>query len=161
MNDFRCRGAIFDLDGVITQTAKIHFQAWKSTFDEYLEDRSKRKGIEHKPFSREDYLQFVDGKPRYMGVKSFLESSDIDIPYGNPKDLPEKETICGIGNRKNEKFRAIVAEGGVDLYESTISFVKGLKKKDIKVGVSSSNLLLSPIWFTKPRTLPKENLPTL
>jgi len=140
MNDFRCRGAIFDLDGVITQTAKVHFQAWKSTFDEYLEDRSKRKGIEHKRFSHEDYLQFVDGKPRYMGVKSFLESSDIDIPYGNPKDLPEKETICGIGNRKNEKFRAIVAEGGADIYESTVSFVKGLKKKGVKVGVSSSSM---------------------
>ena len=140
MNGFRCKGAIFDLDGVITQTAKLHFQAWKNTFDEYLKDRSKRKDTEYKPFTHDEYLQFVDGKPRYMGVKSFLESSDIKIPYGNPKDPPDKETICGIGNRKNERFRSIVAEGGADIYESTVSFVKALKQKGVKVGVSSSSM---------------------
>lgn len=137
----QCKGAIFDLDGVITQTAKIHFQAWKDTFDEYLKENSKKKGMDYKPFTHdEDYLQYVDGKPRYMGVKSFLESRDVEIPYGNPKDPPEKETICGIGNRKNERFRSIVAEDGVDIYESTASFIKALKQKGVKVGVSSSSM---------------------
>jgi beta-phosphoglucomutase family hydrolase len=141
MTNLRCKGAIFDLDGVITQTAKIHFQAWKRTFDEYLKDRSKKKNTEYKPFTHdEDYLQYVDGKPRYMGVKSFLESRDIEISYGNPQDPPEKETVCGIGNRKNERFRSIVAERGADIYESTVSFIIKLKEKGVKVGVSSSSM---------------------
>jgi beta-phosphoglucomutase family hydrolase len=140
MNNFLCKGAVFDLDGVITQTAKLHFQAWKNTFDEYLEDVSKRRGTEFKPFTHEEYLQFVDGKPRFMGVKSYLEARDIEIPYGNPNDAPEKETICGVGNRKNECFRSIVAGGGADVYESTVSFIKELKKRGVKVGVSSSSM---------------------
>jgi beta-phosphoglucomutase family hydrolase len=137
----QCKGAIFDLDGVVTQTAKIHFKAWKITFDEYLKQKSKEKGIGYKPFTHdEDYIKYVDGKPRYMGVKSFLESRDIILPHGKPKDPPEKETICGIGNRKNEQFRSIVSEGGAEIYDSTVSFIKALKEKDVKVGVSSSSM---------------------
>ncbi len=75
-----------------------------------------------------------------MGVKSFLESRDIVILYGEPRDAPDKETICGIGNKKNERFRSIIAEGGAGVYKSTISFIKTLKKKGVKVGVSSSSM---------------------
>ncbi len=141
MRRMQCEGAIFDLDGVITQTARIHFKAWKITFDEYLSKKSKETGIVFKPFTYEDdYLSYVDGKPRYMGVKSFLDSRDIVLPYGEPSDSTERETICGIGNEKNETFRRIVTEEGVDIYQSTISFIKELKQKGVKIGVASSSM---------------------
>ena len=97
---------IFDLDGVITQTAKVHGMAWKKMFDEYLHSREKKFNEPFKEFTHEgDYLPYVDGKPRYKGVKSFLESRGIDIPYGDPKDPAEMETVCGLGNAKNEFFK--------------------------------------------------------
>ena len=123
-----CNGAIFDLDGVITQTAKVHFKAWKQTFDAFL---TKRKGLskeQKRPFTHEeDYLPYVDGKPRYEGVKSFLDSRSISIPYGEPSDAPDKETICGIGNRKNQLFNDVLKKEGADVYESSIDFIKSLK----------------------------------
>jgi beta-phosphoglucomutase family hydrolase len=136
----RCRGAIFDLDGVITQTARVHFQAWKTVFDEYLRNRSRENEEEWEPFTYEnDYLPYVDGKPRYQGVKSFLDSRDISIPYGEPSDPSDKETMCAIGNRKNELFRKLVSDGQVDVYQSTLSLVKELKGSGVKVGVASSS----------------------
>jgi len=141
MGGIQCKAAIFDLDGVITQTAQVHFKAWKSTFDEYLRKKFKKTKRDFKPFTYEgDYLPYVDGKPRYMGVKSFLDSRDIVIPYGEPSDSTEKETICGIGNKKNETFRRVVTEEGVDIYQSTLSFIKELKDKGVKVGVASSSM---------------------
>ena len=93
---------IFDLDGVITQTALVHSQAWKKMFDDYLHEREEKHGEVFREFShQDDYLPYVDGKPRYKGVQSFLESRGIELPYGNPEDTPEMETVCGIGNRKN------------------------------------------------------------
>jgi beta-phosphoglucomutase family hydrolase len=137
----RCRGAIFDLDGVITQTARVHFKAWKNTFDGFLKKWSEKEGGEFKPFTNEDdYLPYVDGKPRYQGVKAFLESRDISLPFGEPSDSGEKETICGIGNRKNEKFCEIVEKEGVDIYDSTVSFIRELKNHNVKVGVASSSM---------------------
>ena len=112
MNTSIFKGAIFDLDGVVTQTAKIHFKAWKKTFDEYLNKLSERGDNKYSPFEyEEDYLPYVDGKPRYQGVKSFLESRDINITFGIPSDSPDKETICGIGNRKNQLFRQLDDSG--------------------------------------------------
>ncbi len=138
---FCCEGAIFDLDGVITQTAKVHFKAWKQTFDEYLAGRKKKKKEQQRAFDYErDYIPFVDGKPRYQGVKSFLESRDIFIPFGEPADPADKETVCGIGNQKNQLFRELVASDGVEIYDSTISFIKQLKESKIKVGVASSSM---------------------
>jgi len=137
----KCKGAIFDLDGVITQTARVHFKAWKLTFDEFLRNKAEEDGSEFKPFTYEDdYLPHVDGKPRYKGVKAFLESRDILVPHGEPSDNPHKETVCGIGNKKNETFRKLVAEEGVDIYQSTISFIEDLKGAGIKVGVASSSM---------------------
>ena len=128
-----CEGAIFDLDGVITQTAKLHFKAWKQTFDAFL---SKRKGLsdgQKRPFTREeDYIPYVDGKPRYQGVKSFLESRDVSLPYGKPGDPPGRASVCGVGNRKNELFRELVAAEGVEIYQSTIDFVRSLKEGGLK-----------------------------
>ncbi len=131
---------IFDLDGVITQTALVHSAAWKSMFDSYLKEREARYGEAFKAFSHtDDYLPYVDGKPRYKGVESFLKSRNIDIPFGNPEDGTDKETICGIGNRKNIVFNEILERDGVKVYDSTVELIKQLKEKGIRVGVASSS----------------------
>lgn len=137
----KCRGAIFNLDGVITQTARLHFKAWKLTFDELLGKKNREDESGLKPFSyEEDYLPHVNGKSRYPGAQAFLESRDILLPYGDPSDNPEKETVCGVGNRKNETFRRLIVEEGVDIYSTTVSFIKELKKEGVKVGVASSSM---------------------
>lgn len=137
---------IFDLDGVITQTALLHAEAWKRVFDEYLHLREKRDGEKFKEFDYEsDYLAYVDGKPRYEGVKSFLASRNISLPYGNPQDPPDKETICGIGNKKNLEFRNLLKTKGVKIYPSSIEFIKALKKEGVKVGIASSSKNCQPI----------------
>ena len=102
MSELSFDAVIFDLDGVVTRTASVHSKAWKRMFDEYLILRERKYGEPFKEFTHEhDYLVYVDGKPRYLGVKSFLESREIHIPYGNPTDSPQTESICGLGNRKN------------------------------------------------------------
>ena len=137
----RCEGAIFDLDGVITQTAKVHFKAWKQSFDEYLEKRAEAAGGGLRPFTYEqDYLPYVDGKPRFQGVRSFLQSRDINLPYGDPSDPPDRETVCGLGNRKNALFQEIVARDGVEVYESTLKFARELKRQGARLGVASSSM---------------------
>jgi beta-phosphoglucomutase family hydrolase len=131
---------IFDLDGVITQTALVHSQAWKQMFDEYLREREKRYGEPFREFSHNsDYLPYVDGKPRYKGVQSFLESRGIDIPFGDPSDNPETESVCGIGNRKNIVFNHILDEDGVKVYPSTVELIHHLKHEGVHVGVASSS----------------------
>jgi beta-phosphoglucomutase family hydrolase len=136
-----CSGAIFDLDGVITQTAKVHFNAWKRTFEDFLDNRNGLSKEQKRPFTyTEDYVPFVDGKPRYQGVKSFLESRDVSIPFGKPTDPACKVSVCGVGNRKNELFRELVASDGVEIYQSTVNLVKTLKKRGVKVAVASSSM---------------------
>ena len=96
---------ILDMDGVVTKTARVHAAAWKQMFDEYLQARTSQSGEHYEPFDIEsDYLSYIDGKPRYDGVRDFLVSRHISIPYGNPDDAPGKETVCGLGNRKNRYF---------------------------------------------------------
>ena len=131
---------IFDLDGVITRTATIHAHSWKQVFDEYLKLREKRDGEPFQEFTyQRDYLIFVDGKPRYKGVQSFLESRNIHLPFGNPDDSPEQETVCGIGNKKNKLFDKLLQKEGAEVFESTITLIKDLKNSGIKVGVASSS----------------------
>jgi trehalose 6-phosphate phosphatase len=140
MNRYSFDAVIFDLDGVITKTALVHAQAWKLVFDEYLRLREKRNNESFREFThKSDYLPYVDGKPRYEGVKSFLESRGIQIPFGSPSDPPDKETICGIGNKKNTAFLEVLKDQGVEVYSSTIRFIKELKKVGIKIGVISSS----------------------
>ena len=134
------QAVIFDLDGVITKTASVHGRAWKAMFDEYLKVRESRDGEPFKEFThKDDYLPFVDGKPRYEGVKSFLESRGIHIPFGTPQDPPGKETVCGLGNKKNEKFEEVLRKEGVDVFPSTIRLIHELKEKGLHVGVASSS----------------------
>ena len=131
---------IFDLDGVITRTALVHSHAWKKMFDDYLRYREEKHGEPFKEFTqKEDYLPYVDGKPRYEGVKSFLESRGIHIPFGDPSDNVELETVCGLGNRKNITFNEVLVREGVSVYESTVQLIHDLKKAGIKVGVASSS----------------------
>ena len=140
MSQYNFDAVIFDLDGVITQTALVHSQAWKKMFDDYLLERER---MHAEPFSeftqKDDYLPYVDGKPRYEGVRSFLESRGIGIPYGSPEDSVEQETICGLGNRKNSAFNEVLDREGVKVYPSTIRLMHELKDNGIRIGVASSS----------------------
>ncbi len=131
---------IFDLDGVITQTALVHSAAWSKMFNEYLQQREKKYGEKYRPFThQDDYLPYVDGKPRYKGVASFLESRNIDIPFGTPDDSPEMETACGLGNRKNQAFNEVLDTEGVKVYQSTVDLLHELIAAGKKIGVASSS----------------------
>lgn len=140
MGRFSFDAVIFDLDGVVTKTALVHAAAWKAVFDEYLRLREKRDGEPFREFTHDkDYLPYVDGKPRYEGVKSFLESRGINLSFGETEDALDKETICGIGNRKNSKFLDILDAQGVEIYPSTVKFIERLKDKEVRIGVASSS----------------------
>jgi trehalose 6-phosphate phosphatase len=136
----RYQAVILDMDGVITRSARAHAASWKRMFDEYLQQRARRGGSEYKPFDdKEDYYRYVDGKPRYEGAQSFLESRGISLTYGSPDDPPDRETVCGLGNRKNRYFREYLSSHGVESYQSTVSFVKEMKQKRKRVAVISSS----------------------
>ncbi len=139
MHKYHFDAVIFDLDGVITKTATVHSHAWKKMFDEYLRYRNAKYGEPYKEFSQDDYLAFVDGKPRYDGVKSFLESRNIDIPFGTPADTPGMETVCGLGNKKNFAFNEVLKNEGVEVYQSTVQLMEDLRNAGIRVGVASSS----------------------
>ncbi len=140
MKEYLFKGVIFDLDGVITKTANVHALAWKKMFDEFLRERERQFNEPFKEFThKNDYLPYVDGKPRYKGVLSFLESRNINIPYGDPNDSPDKQTVCGLGNRKNEVFTAVVESEGVEVYDSTVQLIKDIHEAGIHQGVASSS----------------------
>ncbi len=141
----RFEAAVFDLDGVITFTARVHAAAWKELFDQYLRLRADRLGEPFRPFEQSDYQKYVDGKPRYDGVASFLQSRDIHLPRGTPTDSPEQETICGLGNRKNLLFNAKVREMGVDVDWEAVRFVRELRTRGARVGLASSSKNAIPV----------------
>jgi len=131
---------IFDLDGVITKTALVHGIAWKRMFDEFLLKWAEKNNSDFREFTHaDDYLPYVDGKPRYKGVASFLESRGIELEYGDPGDDPSRETVCGLGNRKNLVFNKILDEDGVQVYGSTVEMIHQLKKLGVRIGVASSS----------------------
>jgi beta-phosphoglucomutase family hydrolase len=132
--------AIFDMDGVITQTAAVHSLAWKRMFDEYLRARAKIRGEPFEEFTHaHDYRTYVDGRPRYPGVEAFLKSRGIVLPFGTPEDPPEHETVCGLGNRKNAHFNRIIASAGVVVYDSTIALIRSLQAHGIRLGLATSS----------------------
>lgn len=134
------KAVIFDMDGVVTDTAHAHATSWKRLFDEYLDARSRCLGKDLDPFDEDhDYREYVDGKPRYDGVKSFLDSRGIELPFGDPSDSPEKNTICGLGNRKNAYFHDWLDNNQVRTYPSTISLIKKLRLGGIKTGLFTSS----------------------
>jgi beta-phosphoglucomutase family hydrolase len=131
---------LFDLDGVLTKTAVVHDKAWKQTFDGFLRARAEKEGGEFVPFdSGADYNEYVDGKPRYDGVRSFLESRGIELPEGEPGDSPDEETVCGLGNRKNELVLKLIEEDGVEPYEGSVRFVEAARAAGLRRAVVSSS----------------------
>ncbi|MGQ3685656.1 MAG: trehalose-phosphatase [Candidatus Loosdrechtia sp.] len=131
---------IFDLDGVVTDTANVHAKSWKRLFDNFLSSYSTRNDKPFKPFETDtDYRIYVDGKPRFDGVRSFLMSRGIRLPEGSPDDVPGKETIYGLGKLKNEYFLKYIQDQGVDVYESTVDCIHDLKKHGFKTAIISSS----------------------
>lgn len=126
--------ALFDLDGVLTPTAEVHMHAWDSLFNGYLTERGSAE-----PYTAADYFEYVDGKPRYDGVRSFLASRGIELPDGTPDDAPELETICGLGNRKNAEFTHVLITDGVQPYPASVRLLDALAARGTKVAVVSSS----------------------
>ena len=126
---------IFDLDGVITHTARLHFLAWKQLFDDFLNDYDASQS----PFTSQDYENYVDGKPRYEGVESFLKSRKIDLAKGDEEDKPGHQSIYGLGKKKNELFHQQMDEQGVETYEDTLACIRQWKAADMKMAVVSSS----------------------
>ena len=131
---------LFDLDGVLTQTAKVHAAAWKQMFDEYLRQRAEKLSEQFVPFDPvRDYDEYVDGKPRYDGVRSFLQSRGIELPQGTPEDPPDAETVDGLGNRKNELVLRMIHKDGVAPYEGSVRYVEAVRAAGLRRAVVSSS----------------------
>jgi beta-phosphoglucomutase family hydrolase len=134
------RTCLFDLDGVLTKTASVHAAAWKEMFDAYLRDRAARVGEAFVPFDAQaDYGEYVDGKPRSDGVRSFLASRGIELPDGDPDDPPTAETISGLGNRKNEIVLRRIREDGVEAYEGSVRYLQAARDAGLRRAVVSSS----------------------
>lgn len=138
--DGECLDAvIFDLDGVVTDTRRAHEAAWKRLFDEYAQERGQERNPVYDPFTHQDYLEHLDGKPRYDGVRDFLSSRGIDLPWGVPGDSPRRETICGLGNRKNGYFSDWLKEHKVDTFPDALALLHHLKEIGIKTAIISAS----------------------
>lgn len=132
--------ALFDLDGVITPTAEVHETAWGRMFGDFLAGHPDAA-----PYTDADYFAYVDGKPRYEGVRSFLESRDIELPYGDPSDDPAAETVCALGNRKNDYFREVLRTEGVEAYPGSIRLLDALEERGVKAALVSSSRNARPV----------------
>jgi beta-phosphoglucomutase family hydrolase len=131
---------LFDLDGVLTQTARIHAQAWKTMFDDFLRDWADRHGVSFEPFDRPtDYDEYVDGKPRLDGVHSFLQSRGIELPMGSASDPPDADTVHGLGTRKNDLVLELIQREGVLAYEGSVRFVEEVREAGLRRAVVSSS----------------------
>ena len=136
----RYDAVLLDLDGVITDTANLHAACWKQMFDEYLQRRATQRGEPFRPFDiATDYRLYVDGKPRFDGVRDFLISRDIQIPEGSPDDPPQTETVGGLGNRKNELVNKIIEDVGVEPYEGSVNLIHQLRHRGFKIAVVTSS----------------------
>lgn len=136
----RYDAVLFDLDGVITDTASVHAACWKQMFDEYLQRRAARTGETFRPFeAAADYRLHVDGKPRFDGVRDFLSSRRIALPEGGLDDPPEAETVGGLGNRKNELVNNIINDIGVEPYEGSVRLIRQLRRQGFKIAVVTSS----------------------
>jgi beta-phosphoglucomutase family hydrolase len=134
------RACLFDLDGVLTETAKVHAAAWKEVFDQFLQARASKAGEQFVPFDqKDDYDAYVDGKPRYDGVRSFLASRRIELPEGKPDDPPSAETVCGLGNRKNEIVLRMIHEEGVEAYPGSRRYLEAARDAGLRRAVVSSS----------------------
>jgi beta-phosphoglucomutase family hydrolase len=136
----RFDAVLFDLDGVLTSTAQIHALCWKTMFDEFLSRRATAVPESFRPFDIDsDYKWHVDGKPRYDGVRSFLSSRNISLAEGAPTDGPAADTVCGLGNRKDELVKAAIDRGEVEAYPGSVALVRRLRDQGIRTAVVSSS----------------------
>jgi beta-phosphoglucomutase family hydrolase len=136
----KVRACLFDLDGVLTDTASVHTKAWKAMFDAYLSQRAKSTGEKFVPFdAAADYRQYVDGKKREDGVRSFLSSRGIDLPDGSPDDPDDAETVYGLGNRKNDMFNKVLHDDGVEVFEGSRRYLEAASAAGLGIAVVSSS----------------------
>jgi beta-phosphoglucomutase family hydrolase len=134
------RGCLFDLDGVLTQTAKVHDAAWKEMFDAFLRARAQQTGQPFVPFDpNKDYDEYVDGKPRAEGTRSFLASRSIELPEGHEDDPPGADTVYGLGNRKNEIVLRRIHDDGVEAYPGSVRYLRAVKEAGLPRAVVSSS----------------------
>lgn len=130
----RYDAALFDLDGVVTPTAEVHMRAWSAMFNDYLATVPGQP-----PYTDDDYYAYVDGKPRYDGVRTFLLARGIDLAEGSAADPPEAETVCGLGNRKNDYFNRVLAEDGVEAYPGSVRLLEALRTRGLAMAIVSSS----------------------
>lgn len=145
MNDMlitpeKFKAVLFDLDGVLTSTMSIHASCWKQMFDAYLEERAERFGERHRPFDIDrDYKPYVDGKLRQDGVRSFLGSRGIRLPEGRPDDPPARETVWGLGNRKDHMVQAVLESNGIEIFPGALRVVRHVRSDGLKTAVVSAS----------------------
>jgi beta-phosphoglucomutase family hydrolase len=140
INRERYDAVLFDLDGVITNTATLHATCWKQMFDEYLRRHAEQSGELFRPFDlAADYRLYVDGKPRFDGVRDFLHSRRIQLPEGSPDDAATLETVCGLGNRKNELINDLIERKGVAPYDGSVRLIHRLRRDGFKIAVATSS----------------------
>jgi beta-phosphoglucomutase family hydrolase len=131
---------LFDLDGVLTQTAKVHAAAWKQMFDDFLRQRADASGEPFRPFDiATDYPRYVDGKLREDGVRGFLHSRQIELPEGSPDDSPEADSIHGLGTRKNDLVLTLIRKRGVEVYDGSVRFVRAARDAGLRTAVVSAS----------------------
>ncbi|MGW1274043.1 HAD family hydrolase [Streptomyces sp. NPDC002491] len=131
------QACLFDLDGVVTRTAAVHAAAWKETFDAFLH---AREGEDQRPFdSADDYDEYVDGRPRADGVRTFLASRGIELPEGDPADPPDAQTVHGLGNRKNELLLERIRTEGVEPYDGTLRYIEAARARGLRTAIVSSS----------------------
>ena len=136
----KVRACLFDLDGVLTDTASVHTKAWKAMFDAYLSERAKRTGENFVPFdAAADYRQYVDGKKREDGVRSFVSSRGVELPDGGPDDPDDAETIYGLGNRKNDMFQQVLHADGVKVFDGSRRYLEAVSAAGLGIAVVSSS----------------------
>ncbi|MEU3338639.1 HAD family hydrolase [Streptomyces sp. NPDC002144] len=131
------QACLFDLDGVVTKTAVVHAAAWKETFDAFLRER---EGADFRPFDAgADYDEYVDGRPRADGVRTFLASRGIELPEGRPDDPPQAATVNGVGNRKNLLVLEKIRTEGVEAYDGTLRYIEAVRAQGLRTAIVSSS----------------------
>jgi alpha,alpha-trehalase len=141
----RIDAVIFDMDGVVTDTARVHAAAWARLFDEYLGDRAVTTAEAFRPFTLDDYRRFIDGKPRYDGVRSFLATRGITLPEGEASDPPDRLTVRGLGNRKDGYFLEHLREQGIASFPTTVALLEDLRAAGIRTAVVSASRHLDEV----------------
>jgi beta-phosphoglucomutase family hydrolase len=136
----RYSAVLFDLDGVLTPTARVHAAAWKETFDDFLTRRAKVRSEQFEPFDIDnDYRRYVDGRPRFDGVDAFLRSRGIELDSGEPTDPPGDHTVCAIGNRKQATVKTLLSTEGVNPYPGSKRLVEQLERQGLRMAVVSAS----------------------